>query len=79
MFSYSFLYLSSLYSIICVSDYVLLYMWLNVLCDYMFMYVWCVSVPVYCPTYCGLVRGRGCLLNGQHLITWARVYRVDVL
>ena len=34
-----------------------------------------------CPTYCGgcLMRGKGCLLNGQHLIPWARVYRVDVL
>ena len=44
-------------------------------CDYVLMYVLHVSVLVYCPTYCGgcLMRGRGCLLNGQHLISWARV------
>ena len=40
-----------------------------------------ISVLVYCPTYCGgcLMRVRGCLLNGQHLIPWAIVYRVEVL
>ena len=50
-------------------------------CDYVLMYVLHVSVVVYCPTYCDgcLMRGRGCLLNGQHLIPWARIYRVDVL
>ena len=49
--------------------------------DCMVMYVWYVSVLVYCPTYCRgcLMRGRGCLLNGRHLIPWARVYRIDVL
>ena len=47
-------------------------------CDYVLIYVLHVSVLVYCPTYCGgcLMRGRGCLLKGQHLIAWARLYRV---
>ena len=50
-------------------------------CDCVLIFVLYVSVFVYCPTYCGecLMRGRGYLLNGQHLIPWARVYRVDVL
>ena len=49
--------------------------------DYVLMFVLYVSVFVYCPSYCGgcLMRGRGCVLNGQHLIPWARVYRVDIL
>ena len=69
------------FSIICVSYDVLLYMYWMFVCDYVLMYILHVSVLVYCPTYCGgcLMRGRGCLLNGQHLIPWARVYRVDVL
>ena len=43
-------------------------------CDYVLMYLLYVSALVYCPTYCCgcLMRGRGCLLNGQHLIPWAR-------
>ena len=51
------------------------------LCDYVLIFVLYVSVFIYCPTYCGgcLMRGRRCLLNGQHLIPWARVYRVDLL
>ena len=46
--------------------YYCIYDWMSV-CDCMFRYAWHVSVLVYCPTYCGgcLVRGRGCLLNGQ--------------
>ena len=54
--------------------------WMSV-CDCMSMYVWYVSMLAYFPTYCGeyLMRGRGCLLNGQHLIPWARVYRVGVI
>ena len=50
-------------------------------CDCMLMYVWHIYVLVYCPTYCGgcLMRSTGCLLNGPHLIPYARVYRVDVL
>ena len=49
-------------------------------CDYVLLFVLYVSVYVYCPTCCGrcLIKGRGCLLNGQHLIPWARVYGVDV-
>ena len=45
------------------------------------MYVWYVSVFLSCATYRGgcLMRGRGCLLNDQHLIPWARLYRVDAL
>ena len=45
------------------------------------MYVWYVSVFLSCATYCGgcLMRGRGCLLNDQHLIPWARLYRVDAM
>ena len=39
-----------------------------------------VSVLVYCPTYCGgcLMRGKGCLLNGQQLIPGTIVCRVDL-
>ena len=50
-------------------------------CDCMLICVLYVSVLVYYPTYCGgcLMRDRGCLLNDQHLIPWARVYRVDVI
>ena len=50
-------------------------------CAYVLMYVLYLSVLVYCPTYCSgcLMRGEGSLLNGQHLILWAGVYRVDVL
>ena len=49
--------------------------------DYVLIFVLHISVSVYCPTYCGgcLMRGRGCLLSGQHLIPWASVYRVDIL
>ena len=47
----------------------------------MLMFVQYVSVHVYCHTNCGecLVRGSACLLNGQHLIPWARVCRVEML
>ena len=50
-------------------------------CYCMLMYVLYVSVLLYCPTYCDrcLMRDRGYLLNGQQLIPWARVYRLDVL
>ena len=50
-------------------------------CYCMLMYVWYDSMLEYWLTYCGgcFMRGRGCLLNGQHLLSWARVYRVDVL
>ena len=49
-------------------------------CDCMLMYACYVSVLLYCPTSCCgcLMRYRGFLLNGQHLIPWARVYR-DIL
>ena len=78
---YVFCFNFSVISVICESDYVLMYMWLMSVCDCMLMYVLYVSVLVYCPTYCGgyLKRGRGCLLNGHYLIPWARVYRVDEL
>ena len=60
--------------------YVLLYVWLNVFV-WLYVNVWHVSVLVCCPTYYGscFMRGRRCLLNGQHLIPWVRVYRVDIL
>ena len=53
--------------------------WISV-CGCMLMYEWYFYVLVYCPTYCRgcLTIGMGCLLNVQHLISWARVYTVDV-
>ena len=34
-------------------------------CDCLLMYVWYVSVLVYCPTYCG-----GCLMRQGMLTQW---------
>ena len=64
-----------------MSDYVLLYMWLTVCVRlYVNVCIVCFCAFVYFPTYCGgcLMRGKGYLLNGQHLIPWARVCRVDI-
>ena len=67
---------------ICVSDYVLLCTCDSMsVCGCMLMYLWYFCMFVCCPTYCSgcLMKSRGWLLNGQHLIPWIRVYRVDVL
>ena len=84
--TFSFFYFGAFFILIFVLFVLAVIMYCNTfdwmsLCDCMLMYVWYVSVLVYCPTYCGecLMRGRRCLLNGQHLIPWARVYTVEVL
>ena len=71
-----FLFFCNLYEWLCIAAHTIVDM-----SDYVLLCALHVSVLVYCPTYCGgcLVRGRGCLLNGQHRIPWARVYRVDLL
>ena len=86
-FFHTFLVFCILYfnfSIICVSDYVLLYMWLNV-CVWLYVNV-CIACFGACVLSYLLSRlsherqgWEGCLVNGQNLISWARVYRVDVL
>ena len=81
LFFYIFYIFYLYFSLICVSYYVLLYMYWMFVCDYVLMYVLHVSVLLYPPTYCGgcLMRGRRCLLIDQHLMSWARVYRIDLL